>query len=76
MMVDLLSVAIIVWLHLSLVFALFGLFLWAFSDDDDDDEKRFGSRIFFVSPVWPIAFAVWLVMNFRMLLVDAMRGSR
>ena len=47
-MVDLLSVAIILWLHLSLVFALFGLFLWAFSDDDD--EKRFGSRIFFVSP--------------------------
>lgn len=74
MMVDLLSVAIIVWLHLSLVFALFGLFLCAFPVDSDD--KRFGSRIFFVSPVWPIAFAVWLVMNFRRLLVDAMRGSR
>lgn len=74
MMVDLLSVAIIVWLHLSLVFALFGLFLWAFPVDGDD--KRFGSRIFFVSPVWPIAFAVWLVMNFRRVLVDAMRGSR
>lgn len=73
-MVDLLSVAIIVWLHLSLVFALFGLFLCAFPVDSDD--KRFGSRIFFVSPVWPIAFAVWLVMNFRRLLVDAMRGSR
>lgn len=74
MMVDLLSVAIIVWLHLSLVFALFGLFLWAFSDDSDD--KRFGSRVFFVSPVWPIAFVVWLVMNFRKLLADAVRGSR
>lgn len=71
---DLLSAAIFLWLFLALVFALFGLFLWAFSVDSDD--KRFGSRIFFVSPVWPIAFAVWLVMNFRMLLVDAMRGSR
>lgn len=72
-MVDLLSVAIILWLHLSLVFALFGLFLWALPGDSDD--KRAGSRIFFVSPVWPIAFVVWLVMNFRKLLVDAMRGS-
>lgn len=71
---DLLSAAIFLWLFLALVFALFGLFLWAFSVDSDD--KRFSSRIFFVSPVWPIAFAVWLVMNFRMLLVDAMRGSR
>ena len=74
MMVDLLSVAIIVWLHLSLVFALFGLFLWAFSVDSDD--KRFGSRIFFVSPVWPVAFLVWLVMNFRRLLADAGWGQR
>ena len=73
MMVDLLSVAIIVWLHLSLVFALFGLFLWAFPVDSDD--KRAGSRIFFVSPVWPIAFMVWLLVNFGRLLADAGRGS-
>lgn len=70
-MVDLLSIAIVGWLHLSLVFALFGLLLWAGSDD-----KQTGSRIFLVSPVWPIAFAVWLVMNFRKLLADAGRGSR
>ena len=74
MMADLLSVAVILWLHLSLVFALFGLFLWALPVDRD--EKRAGSRIFFVSPVWPIAFVVWLVMNFRKLLADAVRGSR
>lgn len=74
MMVDLLSVAIVLWLHLSLVFALFGLLLWAFPIGSDD--KRAGSRIFFVSPVWPIAFVVWLVMNFRRLLADAGRGKR
>lgn len=73
-MVDLLSVAIVLWLHLSLVFALFGLFLWSLPVDSDD--KRAGSRIFLVSPVWPIAFVVWLVVNFRRLLVDAVRGSR
>ena len=72
-MVDLLSVAITVWLFLSLVFAVCGLLLWAFPVDSDD--KQAGSRIFFVSPVWPIAFVVWLVMNFRRLLVDAVRGS-
>lgn len=71
MMVDLLSAAIFLWLFLALVFALFGLLLWAGSDD-----KQTGSRIFFVAPVWPIAFVVWLVMNFRKLLADAGRGSR
>ena len=73
-MVDLLSIVIVVWLHLSLVFALFGLLYWACAVDSDD--KRFGSRIFFVSPVWPIAFVVWLVMNSRRLIADAGRGSR
>ena len=73
-MVDLLSVAITVWLFLSLVFALFGLLLWACAVDSDD--KRFGSRVFFVSPVWPIAFLVWLVMNSRRLIADAGRGKR
>lgn len=73
MMVDLLSAAIFLWLFLALVFALFGLLLWALPVDRD--EKRAGSRIFFVSPVWPIAFVVWLAMNFRKLLADAVRGS-
>ena len=72
-MVDLLSVAIVLWLHLSLVFALFGLLLWA--DPFGAGDKQTGSRIFFLSPVWPIAFVVWLAMNFRRLLADAMRGS-
>lgn len=68
---DLLSLAIFLWLFLSFVFAVCGLLIWAGSDD-----KQTGSRIFFVSPVWPIAFVVWLVMNFRRLLADAGRGSR
>lgn len=74
MMGDLLSVAIFLWLFLALVFALFGLLLWA--DPFGAGDKQTGSRIFFVSPVWPIAFVVWLVMNFRKLLADAVRGSR
>lgn len=71
---ELLSLAIILWLHLSLVFALFGLLLWA--DPFGAGDKQTGSRIFFLSPVWPIVLVVWLVMNFRRLLADAVRGSR
>ena len=72
-MVDLLSAAIFLWLFLALVFALVGLFIWAFPFTSDD--KRNGSRIFFVSLVWPVAFVVWLVMNFRRLLADAGREA-
>lgn len=70
-MVDLLSVAITVWLFLSLVFAVCGLLIWVGSDD-----KQTGSRIFFVAPVWPVAFLVWLLVNFRRLLTDTGWGQR
>ena len=73
-MVGLFSAVVGAWLAGSLLCFVWGFMLWNFPVTDGD--KRLGSRMFLVTPVWPVAFLVWLVMNFRRLLADAGWGQR
>lgn len=68
-MVALFAAVVVVWLGVSLACFVLGFLFWAFPIDSEN--KRFGGRLLLVALVWPVAFLVWLLVNFRSLLADA-----